>query len=106
MVSAYLQVATEAKISDLLLGKPEGLHVNDLAERSGLNAKKLVQVLRLLATNHIYQEGWFESSEIRYHHDFILKHSTSSTIRLRQQSFEHQATLSRSSVEFSGYRVS
>jgi hypothetical protein len=54
-----LEVAIGAKISDLLLDKPEGLHVDELAELTGLNATKLGQILRLLATKHVYYEGMF-----------------------------------------------
>lgn len=50
-------VVTNAKIADLLLGKPEGLHVNDLAAASALDPGKLGRILRLLATKHCFDEG-------------------------------------------------
>ncbi|KAH9479088.1 3-O-methyltransferase 2 [Psilocybe cubensis] len=53
---ACLLVVTNAKIADLLLGKPEGLHVNDLASASGLDSGKLGRILRLLATKHVFDE--------------------------------------------------
>jgi hypothetical protein len=54
---ACLNVVASARISDLLLNKPEGLHIDKLATLSGVDAGKLGRVLRLLATKHIYQEG-------------------------------------------------
>lgn len=56
---ACLQVAASAKISDLLLDKPEGLSVEELANLCGVDAGKLGQVLRFLATKHVYREGLF-----------------------------------------------
>jgi hypothetical protein len=50
-------VATDAKIADHLLDKPEGLHVEDLAHKTGIDAGKLGRVLRLLATKHCFTEG-------------------------------------------------
>ncbi|KAJ3892042.1 S-adenosyl-L-methionine-dependent methyltransferase [Lentinula edodes] len=53
---ACLLVVTEARIADLLLGIPEGLPASELASRSGLDAKKLTRILRLLATKHCFKE--------------------------------------------------
>ncbi|KAJ3865529.1 S-adenosyl-L-methionine-dependent methyltransferase [Lentinula novae-zelandiae] len=53
---ACLLVVTEARIADLLLGRPEGLPASELASRSGLDAKKLTRILRLLATKHCFKE--------------------------------------------------
>ncbi|KAF8876830.1 S-adenosyl-L-methionine-dependent methyltransferase [Infundibulicybe gibba] len=53
---ACLLVVVEAKISDRLLNKPEGVDVKQLAQESGLDADKLARVLRLLATKHCYTE--------------------------------------------------
>ncbi|KAF9496922.1 S-adenosyl-L-methionine-dependent methyltransferase [Pleurotus eryngii] len=53
---ACLQVVTQAKIADLLLDKPEGLHVDVLARQSGLDSGKLCRILRLLATRHCFRE--------------------------------------------------
>ena len=50
-------VVTDARIADLLLNKPEGVHVEVLAEQSGLDAGKLGRILRLLATKHCFKEG-------------------------------------------------
>nr|P0CT90.1 RecName: Full=3-O-methyltransferase 2; Short=Mtrase 2 [Phanerochaete chrysosporium RP-78] len=54
--SACLQVAANAKISDFLADKPDGLHTEELAKLSGVDAGKLGQVLRFLATKHVYRE--------------------------------------------------
>ncbi|KAF5346423.1 hypothetical protein D9758_012775 [Tetrapyrgos nigripes] len=53
---ACLRVATEAKISDLLLDKPEGVHVGELGAKSNRDPDKLSRILRALATNHVYTE--------------------------------------------------
>ncbi|KAJ3761994.1 S-adenosyl-L-methionine-dependent methyltransferase [Lentinula raphanica] len=53
---ACLLVVTEARIADLLLDKPEGLPVSELASRSGLDTTKLTRILRLLATKHCFKE--------------------------------------------------
>ncbi|KAJ7482294.1 S-adenosyl-L-methionine-dependent methyltransferase [Mycena galericulata] len=53
---ACLLVATDAKIADLLLNKPEGLHIDELASKTGIDAGKLGRVLRLLSTKHCFAE--------------------------------------------------
>ncbi|KAJ3996156.1 S-adenosyl-L-methionine-dependent methyltransferase [Lentinula boryana] len=53
---ACLLVVTEARIADLLLDKPEGLPVSELASHSGLDTRKLTRILRLLATKHCFKE--------------------------------------------------
>jgi hypothetical protein len=52
-----MRIAVEARIPDILIGKPYGLSVNDLAQKSNLEARKLRKVLRALATRHIFREG-------------------------------------------------
>ncbi|KAI5119659.1 hypothetical protein M0805_007750 [Coniferiporia weirii] len=54
--SACLQVVTDARIADLLLDKPEGLHVSELSTLTGLNSDKLARTMRLLATAHTFCE--------------------------------------------------
>ncbi|ESK85089.1 S-adenosyl-L-methionine-dependent methyltransferase [Moniliophthora roreri MCA 2997] len=52
-----LVIVTNARIADLLVDKPEGMHVKQLAEASGFNdSDKLGRVMRLLATNHVFRE--------------------------------------------------
>jgi len=50
-------VVQEAKIADLLLDKPEGLHVDELANKTSLDTDKLKRILRILATKHCFREG-------------------------------------------------
>ena len=54
---ACLLVVTEARIADLLLDKPEGVHVEKLAEVTKLNKGKLARIMRLLSTRHCFKEG-------------------------------------------------
>lgn len=51
-----MRVALDAKITDLLLDKPKGLHVGELGRLSDQDPGKLGRVLRTLATNHVYTE--------------------------------------------------
>ncbi|KAJ6573975.1 S-adenosyl-L-methionine-dependent methyltransferase [Mycena vulgaris] len=53
---ACMLVATDAKIADLLLNKPAGVHVDELSLKTGIDAEKLGRVLRLLATKHCFVE--------------------------------------------------
>ena len=54
---AAMRIVVEARIPDMLIGKPQGLSVIELAQKSNLEAKKLRKVLRALATRHIFREG-------------------------------------------------
>ncbi|KAK7435762.1 hypothetical protein VKT23_019459 [Stygiomarasmius scandens] len=54
--SACLKIAVDARIPDLLLDQPNGVHVDQLAEKSNRDPGKLARVLRTLATNHIFIE--------------------------------------------------
>ncbi|KAF9479519.1 S-adenosyl-L-methionine-dependent methyltransferase [Pholiota conissans] len=53
---AALQVVTQAKVADMLIGKSDGLPVAELAKQSGLDPNKLGRILRMLATKHCFQE--------------------------------------------------
>ncbi|KAJ7704582.1 S-adenosyl-L-methionine-dependent methyltransferase [Mycena rosella] len=53
---ACMLVATDAKIADLLLDKPAGVHIDELGLKTGIDPGKLGRVLRLLATNHCFTE--------------------------------------------------
>ncbi|KAG7451455.1 S-adenosyl-L-methionine-dependent methyltransferase [Guyanagaster necrorhizus] len=53
---ASLLVVTQARIADYLLGKPDGLHISELARLSGLDEGKLGRILRLLVTSHVFCE--------------------------------------------------
>lgn len=52
-----MRVVLNAKITDHLVNKPKGLHVDELGRLSYQNSGKLGRVLRTLATNHVYTEG-------------------------------------------------
>ncbi|KXN84698.1 Sterigmatocystin 8-O-methyltransferase [Leucoagaricus sp. SymC.cos] len=51
-----IHVICNAKIADLLLDKPDGVHVSILAKESGLDEDKLSRILRMLATKHCFIE--------------------------------------------------
>jgi hypothetical protein len=57
MEPSALLAVTDAKIADMLVGKPAGVHVDELSKQSGLDAGKLGRILRALATKHCFQEG-------------------------------------------------
>ncbi|KAF9479528.1 S-adenosyl-L-methionine-dependent methyltransferase [Pholiota conissans] len=50
------QLVINAKIADILAGKPDGLHIEQLAKEAGLDPNKLGRILRMLATKHCFQE--------------------------------------------------
>lgn len=54
-----MRVALGARITDHLLNKPKGLHVDELGRLSDQDPGKLGRILRTLATNHVYTEGQF-----------------------------------------------
>lgn len=54
---AWADVAYLCRVANLLQNKPEGVHVDDLAKQSGLDADKIGRVLRMLATRHFFKEG-------------------------------------------------
>ncbi|PPR07611.1 hypothetical protein CVT24_004164 [Panaeolus cyanescens] len=51
-----LNVILTFKIPDILQTKPEGMHISEIGEKSGLEARKIGRVLRLLSTRHIFTE--------------------------------------------------
>ncbi|KAJ3560868.1 hypothetical protein NP233_g10552 [Leucocoprinus birnbaumii] len=54
--SAYLGVALRAKIAEILLDKPQGLHVSDISEQCKIEKRKLARVLRTLCSQHVFRE--------------------------------------------------
>ena len=54
---ACLHVVVTFKVPDILLDQPEGMHIAEIAKRSGIEQGKLGRILRLLATRHIFREG-------------------------------------------------
>lgn len=53
---ACLRTAIDARVADHLLGKPEGVHADELARLTGIEAGKLARTLRVLATSHCFTE--------------------------------------------------
>ncbi|KAL4262477.1 O-methyltransferase COMT-type [Pleurotus pulmonarius] len=56
MEPVCLSVALGAKVTEHLLDKPKGLHVDELGRLTDQDPGKLGRVLRTLATNHVYTE--------------------------------------------------
>ncbi|KAK0205287.1 S-adenosyl-L-methionine-dependent methyltransferase [Desarmillaria ectypa] len=56
-VPACLGVANDANVAEILRDVgPEGVHIDDIVKRNGMNAARLGRVLRLLASHHIFRE--------------------------------------------------
>ncbi|KAF8988604.1 O-methyltransferase, partial [Cyathus striatus] len=55
--SAALRVCLEANVTEILReAGPNGAHIDDVAERIGINPIKLGRLMRYLATHHVYKE--------------------------------------------------
>jgi len=46
-------------IAGLIGDYPNGIHITQLAKQTNVDEVTLSKVLRFLATNHIFREGWF-----------------------------------------------
>jgi len=57
-----LNVAIRLKVADVLLNKPDGLHISELASKVNTDENKLGRILRLLATRHVFREGVCQQS--------------------------------------------
>ncbi|KAF8953241.1 O-methyltransferase [Flammula alnicola] len=56
-VSSALRVAVDANVVEILReAGPQGLHVNKISEKNGINSGKLGRILRLLSSEHIFKE--------------------------------------------------
>ncbi|KIY52438.1 S-adenosyl-L-methionine-dependent methyltransferase [Fistulina hepatica ATCC 64428] len=55
-IPSALRCAAESNTTEILRDHPEGLHVKDIAARNGMDPSKVARMLRILATNHIYEE--------------------------------------------------
>lgn len=51
-----VRIAIETRIPDLLVANPQGLSVPELAEKTGIDSRKLRKVMRALATRHCFHE--------------------------------------------------
>ncbi|KAF7430171.1 hypothetical protein PC9H_005871 [Pleurotus ostreatus] len=56
MEPVCMRVALDARITDHLLDKPKGLHIDELGQLTDQDPGKLGRILRTLATNHVYTE--------------------------------------------------
>ncbi|KAJ6586263.1 O-methyltransferase [Mycena vulgaris] len=57
LLSAALGVVTASSTAEIIReAGPEGCHINDIAQKSGMDPAKLARVLRPLATQHIFRE--------------------------------------------------
>lgn len=57
VLPACLGIAENANVAEILRDAgPEGMHVDEIAKRSGTHPRKLDRVMRVLATNHYFQE--------------------------------------------------
>ncbi|KAI0044137.1 S-adenosyl-L-methionine-dependent methyltransferase [Auriscalpium vulgare] len=53
---ACLRVAASAKVPDAIFDHPEGLHITEIAARTGIHDGKLLRVMRYLASTHFFIE--------------------------------------------------
>ncbi|EJC99588.1 S-adenosyl-L-methionine-dependent methyltransferase [Fomitiporia mediterranea MF3/22] len=52
-----LGIAENANVAEILRDAgPEGMHAEEIAKRSGVHARKLYRVMRMLASNHYFRE--------------------------------------------------
>ncbi|KAF8815775.1 S-adenosyl-L-methionine-dependent methyltransferase [Phlegmacium glaucopus] len=51
-----LNVALTYKFSDILQEKPAGMHISEIGQKSGIEARKVGRVFRILASKHIFRE--------------------------------------------------
>ncbi|KAJ3504647.1 hypothetical protein NLJ89_g7832 [Agrocybe chaxingu] len=54
--STCLGIAMKFGIPDVLQEDAAGMHITDIAERTGLEERKIGRILRLLATKHVFRE--------------------------------------------------
>ncbi|KAF8626088.1 hypothetical protein AX15_005085 [Amanita polypyramis BW_CC] len=55
--SGAIRLCLESHVTEILReAGPEGLHVDDIAAKNGMDAQKLARCLRFMATQHIYRE--------------------------------------------------
>ncbi|TFK38230.1 S-adenosyl-L-methionine-dependent methyltransferase [Crucibulum laeve] len=54
--TSCVNVAATFKIPDILQEKPEGMHISEIGQKSGLDERKIGRILRALATKHCFRE--------------------------------------------------
>ena len=55
---ACLNVAVTYKFPEILQEQPAGMHISELSKKSGVEERKAGRILRLLASKHIFREGF------------------------------------------------
>lgn len=92
-----------AKVTDILLEEPKGLHISELSKRAGVDAMQLGRIMRLLATKHVYYEGAPDFAGLVLNLTFSRY---SGQGRVCEQSSQPQAPLYRPCVRNRGFGVS
>lgn len=54
---ACIRVVLDAQVADALLEHPDGLSVNEISAKTGVDKGKLSRILRRLATSNCFYEG-------------------------------------------------
>jgi hypothetical protein len=67
-----MRIVVEKNVADILIDYPNGLHVEQLAEKTGLNKGKIARIMRLLATRHCFREG---EADFNYFVVYMNSHS-------------------------------
>ncbi|ETW76185.1 hypothetical protein HETIRDRAFT_390575 [Heterobasidion irregulare TC 32-1] len=53
---ACLRVVVNSRVADVLTTRPEGMHVDEIAEKTNLHSGKLLRIMRCLAATHCFRE--------------------------------------------------
>ncbi|KAF8989681.1 O-methyltransferase [Cyathus striatus] len=56
-LSSALNVAIAGNVVEILRDKPQGMSVNDIANKNSMDSVRLARVLRVLATHHVFIES-------------------------------------------------
>ena len=55
---ACLNAAVTYNFPEILQEQPAGMHISELSRKSGIEERKAGRILRLLASKHIFREGF------------------------------------------------
>jgi len=53
-----LNIALNFKFPDVIKEKPAGMHISEIGKKTGVEEHKAGRILRLLASNHVFREGF------------------------------------------------
>lgn len=59
MDSAALHTASSVNAAGILVGSPNGMHVEQISKAANIDADTIGRILRYLATQHVFQEGTY-----------------------------------------------